>query len=152
LAYSDGEALILTQIQATDDFNSSNSIRNNWNLLNNGKSAHYCIVRRGPFTRQQRGMGGSYLNRWITVAELWVKLIDYDQALLSIEQKEATISARFDAFRKAGDNAFGNIQDVFVRGGEEIVEMIPTAGRSPTWVKQNLIIEWQEEANVTLQE
>ena len=150
MAYSDGEALILTQIVATASFDATNAVRGKWIVLTSGKANQYCILRMGPFTHEQYGLGGMYRHNWTTVAEVWTRLTDqYDTSMAAHYTGIQAILNRFEAYRKAADTT-KTIQDVFVRSASDDEEMHNQRG--PSWVKRSLFIEWKEEANVTLQE
>ena len=151
MSYSAGEALILTQIQATSTFGSTNSSRANWKILNKGTARSHAIIRYGPFERQQNGMGGNYQTNWVTLCEVWVRYIDDSTTQIQLESAAAEIIERFDSWRLAGDST-GNIQDVFVRRGDEPQEMWTNNGDGPSWVRQILEIEWQELRTATIQE
>ena len=120
--YSAGEALILTAIQATTSFSSTNTSRANWKILNKGTSRQYVILRAGGFERSQLGLGAKYETKWITIAEVWVRYIDDSTTQTALYSKRQEIINKFDAERKAGDTT-GRIRDVFVRSGGEPEEM-----------------------------
>jgi hypothetical protein len=149
MSYSAGEALILTKIQALTNYSANNTSRGNFVIVNSGKAKHYCILVPGPFSREQYGMGGNYRTTWITTAQIWIKLKGYQETLIALEDRRQEIIDQFDAFRKAGD-ATGNIQDVFVRAGAEIIEVQVPKGA--VFLRQDLTIEWMEESSATLQE
>jgi len=151
MSYSDGEALILTQVQATTSFSSSNTSRANWKLLNKGKSGQYAILRPGEFEREHFGLGGNYSTNWVTICEVWVRYKDDSTSLTNLEAKSAEIIERFDEYRLAADGT-GNVRDVFVRSGTEPEEMWTAGGNGPSWLRQTLSIEWSEERTVTLAE
>jgi|SRR3990167_4452347 len=147
-SYDAGEALILTQIQAVDGFNSKNTARGKWQILNHGESRQYCILRRGGFERKQLAFGGTYETNWMTIAEIWVLWKDYGETLEKIEEVVDNVTVRFDQYRKAADTT-GKIRDVFVRGANDPQDVVVGKRR---FYKQELRIEWAEETTVTLQE
>ena len=155
MSYSDGEALILIQIQATTNFSANNTSRGKMIILNSGKSKHYCILLPGPFEREQHSLGAlgggtmKYLTTWTTVAQVWVHVKKFGADTISMQARRQEIIDRFDAMRLAGDTT-NTIQDVFVRSGGEINEM--SLKNAPVFLMQELIIEWKEESNVTLLE
>lgn len=152
MTYSTGEALLLTQVQAISAFGTTTTSRGDWRILNKGGGRSYVILRPGTFTREQRGMGGTYLNNWTTVAEVWVRYKKDGSSMTELQGRRQDVIDRFDQYRKAGDSA-GVIQDVFVRSGGEVEEMWPeSGGRGIAYYRQNLIIEWAEEVDQTLQE
>ena len=147
--YSAGEALILTAIQATTSFSTTNTSRANWKILNSGKSRQYVILRAGPFERSQLGLGAKYQTKWITYAEVWIRYIDDSTTQIALYEKRQEVIDKFDAERKAGD-ATGKIRDVFVRSSGEPEEMWNKGGNGPAFLRQELTIEWEEESETTL--
>jgi hypothetical protein len=151
MAYADGEALILTQVQACASFNTKNATRANWKPLKSGRSRQYAILSMGAFEREHHGMGGTYRTQWMTLCEVWVRYIDDSTSLTTLEAKTAEIVERFDAYRLAGDTT-GTIQDVFARRGSRPQEMRLPTGKGPSWLMQEIEIVWLEQRTVTLQE
>lgn len=154
MTYSAGEALILTQIQATTNFNANNTSRGNWTILSSGKSKSYCIIFPGEAEREQHslGLGGSpmkYLTTWQTVAQVWVHLKKYTNASLVLQERRQEIIDRIDAWPRLADS-LGVVQDAFVRSLGEITEQ--SNKNAPVFYMQELNIEWKEESNVTLAE
>lgn len=151
MSYSTGEALILVQVQACTSYNTKNTSRANWKLLNQGRSRQYAILSMGAFEREHHGMGGTYRTQWSTLCEVWVRYIDDSTSLTTLEARAAEIVERFDAYRLAGDTT-GTIQDVFVRRASRPQEMWRKGGKGPGWLMQELEIVWLEQRTVTLQE
>lgn len=164
MSYSDGEALILTQIKATSAYGATNTSRSDWKKLKKGTSQTYAILRYGGFPRHSQaslgGLGGSvkYETLWNTICEIWVRVKTTEtSALQTLETNMQQIVAKFDARRKAGDSA-GVVQDVKVVSGSEPLGQWKTdrrgniIGTGPKWLKQDLRIEWIEENTVTLLE
>lgn len=164
MSYSDGEALILTQIQATSAYTTANTSRSDWKKLKKGKSNTYAILRYGGFSSHNQdslgGIGGSvkYLTTWITICEIWVRVGTTETlALTTLETNMQQIIARFDARRKAADAA-NVIRDIRVASGGEPQGQWKTdrrgnvIGTGPKWLKQDLRMPWIEENTVTLAE
>ena len=164
MSYSDGEALILTQIQATSAYSTTNTARSDWKMLKKGTSQTYAILRYGGFPKHTQaslgGLGASvkYDTLWNTICEIWVRVKTNESAALKLlETNMQLIVARFDAYRLAGDSA-NVIRDVRVISGGEPQGQWETSkrgnviGTGPKWLKQDLKIEWTEENTVTLQE
>lgn len=149
MAYPDGESLILTKIQALSNFSASNTARGNFVLVNSGKSAHYCILVPGPFERELLAGRGRYCTTWQTIAQLWVRINNYQSDTINLQNRRQEIIGQFDQYRKAGDTT-GNIQDVFVKTGRDPSEV--TTNKGALFLVQELVIEWKEESLVTLQE
>lgn len=164
MSYSDGEALILTQVQATSAYTTNNTSRSSWKMLKKGKSNTYAILRYGGFPRHSQaslgGIGGSvkYDTLWNTICEIWVRVGTTETlALTTLETNMQLIVAKFDAVRKAADTT-KVIRDVRVISGSEPLGQWETnkrgnvIGTGPKWLKQDLKIEWLEENTVTLLE
>lgn len=164
MSYSTGEALLLTQVQATSAYSTTNTSRSDWTMLKKGKSNTYAILRYGGFPSHAQsslgGIGGSikYDTNWITICEIWVRVGTTETlALTTLETNMQQIIAKFDARRKAAD-AGSVIRDVRVASGAEPQGQWKTdkrgnvIGTGPKWLKQDLRIVWTEENTVTLLE
>ena len=138
--YSDGEALILTQLQAVSGFSSANTSRGKWGLLNDGISRVYGILKPGSFSREQAAMSVN-LSTFKTIIQVWYRYKD-DDTLTILESSVASIITRFDQYRKIADTT-GTIVEAFINEGREVEEMWTKDG-GLSWLKQDLIVEWQE--------
>lgn len=151
MSYAQGEALILTQIQATANFDSNNTSQKNWKILNRGKARSYCILRAGAFSVAFFGMGGARETTYNTIAEVWTRYKDETSTNAALEARVEEIRARIDAYRLLQDST-SKVRDAVVRSGGEPLEMWTRGGNGPSWLKQELIIEWIEEEAIALQE
>lgn len=142
--YSDGEAKVLTRLQAISGsvWTSTNSSRGNWIILNSGKSDHYAILHMGAGTNA--GMSITYtLRHFVTVIEVWKAYTDDGTSYTDLLAYHEAIVDQFDAYRKLGDTG-GTIQDARCTRWDEVEERWMKGG-GPRWLKQNFYIEWDEE-------
>lgn len=146
--YSDGEALILTQLQAVSGFSSANTSRGKWGILNDGISRVYGIVKPGSFNREQVAMSVN-LSVFQTIIQVWYRYKD-DDTLTLLESSVSSIINRFDQYRKLADTT-NTIVEAFVKEGREVEEMWTKDG-GLSWLKQDLIVEWQEHDGVSYAE
>jgi len=157
MSYASGEALILTQIQSTDGFNSRNAVRGIYAVLNSGAAKSYAILRPSSFTNEQTGFGAAlgashkaqYTVTWTTVCELYVHLRDYGSSLDELADRRQEIIDRFNAYPQAGDTTSA-IEDCSVISAGDVYE-IANQG-TPVFLKQELVIQWKENTYVTIQE
>lgn len=147
--YPDGEALILTQLQNVSGFSSTNTSRGDWVILNSGKSAFYGILKPGIFSRSQ-GAISMNISTFNTIIQVWQRYKDDGTTLTDLENHVENIINRFDAYRKVNDTT-GTIVDAFVSEGREVEEMWTKDG-GLSWLKQDVIVQWQEHDNVTYSE
>lgn|SRR5574341_209872 len=150
MAYSDGEALILTRLQAVANYDSSNTARSNWKLLNRGISETVAIVRPGGFVRRW-GTTTNPFTRWRTIVEVWQRYKDDSGTTNSLMARAADILTMFDQYRLLGDTT-GKVQDSYIVEGREPREMWARGGNGPAWLMQELILEWTEEVQITFAE
>lgn len=146
MSYSSGEALILTRVQACTGFSTTNAVRANWKLLNQGKSDHYAIVRPGPF-RGEMISPTVIMWRYTTVVELWQRYKDDATTQTSLYGYMAYLTTGLMPYRKLGDTG-NTISDSIPRSTGQVQEMWTKRG-GPSWLKWELTIEWQEEEQVT---
>jgi len=147
MGYSDGEALILTRVQACSNFDSTNTDRTDWKKLNTGNSDHYAILRPGEFRINWMALS-SYHAVWTTVIELWMKYTDDGTTQASLYGYLNDLFAIL-AYPHMGDSS--TVLDANITGGPEPQEMWPRSG-GPVWLRWNINIEWTEETNVTFSE
>lgn len=148
MGYSDGEALALTQLQNVSGFTSANTSRGKWGLLNTGNSDHYGILKPGKWRKSDRSQIGTI---WQTIIAVYQRYKDDGTSLIALEANAAAIKLRFEQYRKLGD-ATGNISDSEPISGSEVTEVWTKGGNGPSWLKQEITIEWSEENHVTYAE
>lgn len=149
MSYLAGEALVLTQLQAVTGFSSTNTSRGKWGILNSGKSDNYGIVKPGAFSRTEIAMSANLTN-WQTIIQVWQRYKDDGVTLTDLETLTDAVISRFDQYRKLGDTT-GAIVESFITGGGEAQEMWNKSG-GLSWLKQDLIVTWQEHTNVSYSE
>lgn len=147
--YPDGETLVLTQLQNVTGFNSSNTSRGDWGILNSGKAANYGIIKPGTFIREQGAMSMN-ISTFNTIIQVWQRYKDDGTTLTTMEGHVKNILNRFDKYRKLADTT-GTIVDAFIVEGREVEEMWTRDG-GLSWLKQDLIVRWQEHDDVTYSE
>lgn len=147
--YSEGEALILAQLQAVSGFSSSNTSRGDWGILNSGAAAFYGIVKPGAFSREQGAMAMN-VSTFNTVIQVWQRYKNDGATMTDLQGHAKDVINRFDAYRKVGDTT-GTIVDAALIEGREVEEMWTKDG-GLNWLKQDLIVRWQEHDNVTYSE
>ena len=144
--YPEGEALALTVLQNVTGFNSTNTSRGKWKLLNDGKSDHYGILKPSEFDRSQL----ANVSLFNTVIQIWQRYKDDGDSLTNLETHVKNVINHFDTKRKLGDTT-GTIVEAFIVRGREVEEMWNKNG-GLSWLKQDLILQWQEHDNVTYSE
>jgi hypothetical protein len=146
MGYSDGEALILTQVQACNNFDSTNTSRANWKLLNQGKDDHYAILRPGPFDIEWIAFD-TYRANWVTVIEVWQRYKDDTDTHTSLYDR---VEDLFDILGVPllGDTT-GTIQDSTISVQDEPEEMWMDGG-GPAWLRWKINILWREESNAPM--
>ena len=147
MAYSDGEALLLTVVQAMTGFDSTNTSRGNWLVLNKGKSDHYAILRPGPF-RLDWSTISNHLIQWETVVEVWQRYVDDATTKTNLYARVADILPIM-SYPNMGDSSV--VEDSTFEGGEEPQEMWGRSG-GPEWLKWEMRIKWYERTAVTFAE
>jgi len=147
MGYSDGEALVLTRVQACTNFDSTNTSRCNWKILNTGNSDHYAILKPGPFEDGWDSITGA-LTKWTTIIELWQLYTDETTSYTNLYGYLGNLFA-IRGYPHLGNSAI--VRDSNFRGAPAPDEMWPKSG-GPIWLRWNINIEWTEETNVTFSE
>lgn len=148
MAYSDGEALVLTQLQNVSGFSSVNVFRGKFGKLNTGNSDHYAIIKPGKFRVSDRSQIGTM---WQTIIMVYQRYKDDGVSLLSLESNVFAVLLRFKQYRKLADTT-GTISDSAPIEGTEVTEIWNKGGNGPAWLRQDITIEWSEENHVTYAE
>jgi len=150
MSYSTGEALIVTKTATATGFTSSNVTRGKWGILNGGASDHYAIVKPGAFAINQESIT-NLARMYRTVVQVWQRYKDDGTSLTTLEGHVENVIAALQPWRKLGDTG-GTIRDAYVSGGGEVTEEWRTNADGPSWLKQELFVDWIEENYVTYQE
>lgn len=144
--YPEGETLALAVLRTVTGFTGStstteNTSRGKWGILNSGNSDHYGILKPGTFKRGQSAMSAN-TTTFQTVIEVWQRYVDDGSSLTNLEGYVKAIINVFDQKRKLGDST-GTIMESFITDGREVTQQWNKDG-ALVWLKQDLILEWQE--------
>lgn len=150
MSYTNGEANILTRLQAISGFTSSNTSRANWGILNNGKAAYYAILRPGEFSIEWITVT-HYLARYRTVCEVWQKYTTDTDSKTNLYSRVAALLTALQAYPHLGGGQSSTYIDATISGGPEPTENWTSSG-GPLWLRWNLNFDWQEEIEVTFAE
>ncbi len=147
--YSDGEALVLAQLRSVSGFSADNTSRGDWGILNSGKATAYGIVKPGTFSRAQGAMSMN-ISTFDTVIQVWQRYKNDGETLTTLEENVKNTLNRFDQYPQLADTT-GTIVEAAIVEGREVEEMWTKDG-GLNWLKQDLIVRWQEHDNVTYNE
>ena len=148
MSYKDGEELILELVQGSPDFASGNAVRGKWGVLNSGNSDHYAIIYRGPYLRNWAGMK-IIETEWRTIIQVWQRYKDEFTSYEALTGYVDDLMTYLDPYRKLTSTT---ILDANVVGGGEIVTEWRNNSDGPSWLKQEIYIDWKEQSNVTFAE
>lgn len=152
MSYSAGEALFLTQLQAMSQFDSGNSARGKWNILNSGNSSQYAILKQGTRARRKISPTKRYEVHQ-TIIQLWQRYVDDGTSYTNLLALIDAVVAALDPYRIMGDTTGGVIQANITSVGEILVGPAPTGGGDgPLWLYCELVGEWHEETTINYAE
>lgn len=143
MTYSTGEALLLTAIQALSSFDTNNSSRGNWKILDKGHNSKYVILRPGAFAVEWFAYT-SYTVTYRTIIEVWQRYTDETTTHTNLYAAVGEIITGLMPEHLINDTT-GVIQDMQVIEGGEPEEMW-TSGGGPAWLRWNITVQWVEEA------
>jgi len=149
MSESAGLTLIETQIKAATGFSADNVSICNWGIRNSGKSDHYAIIRPGKVDRTALSFTVKD-NDYQTIVEVWQQIGTGDAAAVTLIGHVDNITTRLDQYRKIADTTKA-IRDMNVIGYDEVKERVAQDG-SVNWIVRNIILQWQEEENITYAE
>lgn len=148
MSYSDGEAAILTLIQAMPEFDRRNATRADWKPLNSGASDHYAILKPGLWTNAPEALGGgSVLTTWRTIVEVWQRWVDDGPTAQALQTLVGRLIDKLDGYPSLDGAALF----AWVAGGGEMQQRWLREG-GPQWAVWEVYIDWQEERFVTVAE
>lgn len=151
MTYASGEELIANIIRDLPEFDASNVARSDWTILNNGKSDHYAIVRRGAMGARGREWISPtvYVARWVTYVEVWQKVLP-DNGLTRSELFRHVESVMTLLELPTLADPDGVIQDSSIPGMTEPEEMW-TAGGGPVFLRITVEVVWDEQREIAYQ-
>ncbi len=155
--YNDGEALILTTLRKHANYNSENTSRANWRILNSGKAAYYVVMRPGEFAVNLTSVGGigsgsvaTEVTNWTTELMVYQRYVDDGTTAINIQLRVAEIVAQMQKWRRLADTN-DIIQKARVVGGSELEE-IQQGENGPVFLRWIINVTWDEERAVTFSE
>lgn len=147
--YPDIEALWLERMRAISGYDTNNTSRGNWGIVNNGKSDRYVVLKPGTHSRTMNSIGGGRLETYRTILEVHQKYRDDGTTLTTLETAVNTLIDSLDTYPRLGET--GNS----VQKGE-IVEVREVLGypdpQAPSWLVCELVGETSEEKTITFQD
>ena len=150
MSYTAGEALLLTRVRAISGYDTNNTSRANWLVLNNGKAAYYVILRPGAFTMPWLTYR-SYLATYTTIIELWQKYTNDHESHTNLYTHLNEITSSLQLYPHLGNGANSTILDAEITGAPEPQEMW-TSGGGPKWLRYSITLTWKQEEIVTFAE
>lgn len=157
MAYSTGEGLILTRIRNLSNYDTNNTSRADWKILNRGdklkktgSSNHAVVLRPGPF-EQEWISPTVFRAMWTTVIEVWQRYKDDSTTATDLYARAFEIIEEFHQYPKlgSGDDQYFSVT---VTGGEPPQEMWTRRDGGPKWLKWEMSLSWSEQLEVTNQE
>ena len=149
--YTAGADLIATCIRAHSSWNSDNCVRENWNVLQSGKSSYYAIIR--PLEAEMEWITVThYVTRWRAAVEVWQKHGN-DQTpdvASGFGTRRDQVIAQIVKYPDLGDttNVIADSKVVSCAEPEEMWREI-RGGQVLDWLKGDVIVEWTEETTVS---
>lgn len=157
MSYADGEALILTAIRTATNFDSTNSGRNKYSLLNSGNADHYAITEPGAYTVQEQGIAGigsgsrtTKLTTWTCIVGVYQRYLDDGDSQAALEAYHTEVMEAIEKYRRLADTT-DTIQKARVVGGPEM-EYVTWTENGPVWAKWPINIQFEEARLVTFSE
>ncbi len=154
MTYSVGEASALAILRTSDDFDETNSasLANNsppggYGRLDSGAAAQYAFLKPGLFERAP-GTLSRLTTTWTTIIELWVRYADPSAYQTLAAVRESALSA-FDKYAALGGMA-GVTRSLVTQGGPVEAERSPGGGAR--YLRQDLMLVWDEESAPTLED
>lgn len=144
MSYADGEALWLTRLRAMSAYDTTNSGRGTYGMLNSGKADRYAILKPGDHERQMIAPTTRW-NIYRTVISLYRPWRDDGTTLTNLEADVDAVLTEMDKYRHLNDSTV--VTDANIATVREFVALGPPD--TPVWLRADLIGEWYEEEELT---
>ena len=139
MSYATGEAAALALLRANANYDSDNTSRGNWRIVNEG-GVRWVVLRQGAIKERERDTFTDIRTLWTTVIVV-IRRFDSDQDTEQALQADVnTVLAIFDPKHKL--NAGNAIIDAMIVSSSD-TEAIGEGNRPMFYVKE-LNLEWQE--------
>lgn len=147
MSYDTIEGLWLTRLLAMSQFNTDNTSRGKWGILNRGYNNQYAILKPGEHTREMISFQTQETN-WQTIIQLWQRYKDDGTSVTDLQALVDAVLSELDTYPHIGDT--GN---TVVEGRITTVrEMIQTPADAPAWLYVELIGQAYEQEAITFAE
>jgi len=146
MGYPTGEAAILTLIRGLAAYDTNNSDRQDWKMLNQGKAAVYAVLRPGAWVNAQEA-SVTYHRAWTTVIEVWRRYID-DTRPVTLQTDVQTVIEHLEKYPTL--NGASGVISAMISGGGDMQERELNNGS--LWAVWDIYCEWTEEKQVTYAE
>ena len=145
MSYATGEEALLDVIRRVHGYNQYNTSRGNWRVLNKGASDHYVILRQGGWTAAYVSMCTLQIT-YRTVVEVWQRYKDDTTSYIDLLGHTNELVVGIEPERLLGGTA--GVIDASVKEAGQPAEMWKKGG-GPAWLKQEFIVEWLHQTDVT---
>lgn len=146
MSYSSGEALILTALRAHANYDSDNTSRGNWRVLNSGKAEYYAVLRMGPTTNAPNSMA-SALTTWTTQIMLYRRYLDDGTTATNLQADVQTVIEHLEQYATLSDTN-NTVVDAQITAVSEMQE-ISMFENGPVYLLSIIDMIWQEERQIT---
>ncbi len=146
MSYSAGEALILTALQAHDNYDSDNSKRGDWKVLNSGKAGYYVVLRMGPATNEPFAMSSAATN-WVTQLMVYQRYIDDSTSAIYLQDRVQEIIEHIEQYATLSDTN-NTVVDAQITNITEM-QQIQMSEPGPVYLLTIIDVSWQEQRSIT---
>lgn len=149
--YSTIEGLWLTRLQGMTAFNTSNSARGKWGILNSGRDDQYAVLKPGERERAASGLGGQMMDTHRTIIQVYQRYKDDGTSMTDLEALVESIVNELDTYPYLGDSGNTVVMGTIVQV-REYQEILASDGGGPILLLAELVGEAHEETSPTLAE
>lgn len=147
MGYNECEALWLSLLRAMPEFDSNNTSRKDWKILNSGKSNYYAVLKKGEVVRERMAFSTDVAHRQ-TIIELWVRYREDGTDAIQMDDLTDAITNYVGSYRLGGDSV-GTIQRAQI---VEEREPQQTPANAPAWLFVELVGQMDDEEAITYAE
>jgi hypothetical protein len=151
MGYVTGSSAILALLRGMSEWDSNNTSREDWSILNTGKSRRYAIIKPGEegYENEIISLGNAtQIRLYNTVIEIWILAQKPGTDLHELQTLVGSVIETFDRYPNLGLGLGNAINGAVVLGGGDMLERWADS-RGATWLSWDVVIQWREERNTT---
>lgn len=146
MGYATGEAAVLAVVRLLSGWDTTNTSRNNWLILNTGAADAYVVLRPGPASFADESIGGmgsiqrTRSRTWRTQVLVYRRYLNDTASPAAIQADVDTLILHLEGYPTMNSSAIQDAQVV----GVDALQQINQGDGAPVWLLWPINIDWTE--------